>query len=232
MKIQIISDTHFEHYPVLEESFLKRIINVEDKKDTVLIMAGDIASIDEVPFIVDFYEQYFKNVLHICGNHECYGSNVVSDCKSVVVDDVEFVMATLWTNFRDNPVLEVYAGGAINDFRWIRNFRPSNSTRMFYQHLDFIHHCLENKQAEKQVVVTHFAPTSKSVHPKYAGQMLNGYFVNELDEYVMDCGVPLWIHGHCHDPFDYTMGDTRVVCNPYGYSTERTVHNPNLVIEI
>jgi hypothetical protein len=29
--------------------------------------------------------------------------------------------------------------------------------------------------------------------------------------------IVLWTHGHMHDPFDYMIGSTRVVCNPRGY---------------
>jgi hypothetical protein len=30
--------------------------------------------------------------------------------------------------------------------------------------------------------------------------------------------IKLWTHGHTHDPFDYMVGKTRVVCNPRGYA--------------
>jgi hypothetical protein len=30
----------------------------------------------------------------------------------------------------------------------------------------------------------------------------------------------LWIHGHMHDPFDYEINGTRVICNPRGYPGE------------
>ena len=30
--------------------------------------------------------------------------------------------------------------------------------------------------------------------------------------------VALWVHGHMHDPFDYEIYGTRVVCNPRGYA--------------
>jgi len=29
--------------------------------------------------------------------------------------------------------------------------------------------------------------------------------------------IKLWVHGHTHDPYDYVIGETRVVCNPRGY---------------
>jgi len=32
--------------------------------------------------------------------------------------------------------------------------------------------------------------------------------------------IKLWIHGHMHDEFDYTIGITNIVCNPRGYPKE------------
>jgi hypothetical protein len=29
--------------------------------------------------------------------------------------------------------------------------------------------------------------------------------------------IRVWTHGHTHDVFDYTVGQTRILCNPRGY---------------
>ena len=50
----------------------------------------------------------------------------------------------------------------------------------------------------------------------------------------------LWIYGHAHDSFDYTVnGVTRVVANPRGYTSQHRDENPEnsefkpgLVVEI
>ena len=46
----------------------------------------------------------------------------------------------------------------------------------------------------------------------------------------------LWVHGHTHDSFDYTINGTRVVCNPRGYVIDGVNENarfdPDLVIAI
>jgi hypothetical protein len=51
--------------------------------------------------------------------------------------------------------------------------------------------------------------------------------VNDLPALVR-APVSLWIHGHTHTAFDYTVGNTRVVCNPRGYVHRRTgeLENP------
>jgi hypothetical protein len=47
---------------------------------------------------------------------------------------------------------------------------------------------------------------------------MNGAFISNLGDFIMNrpC-IKLWTHGHTHDPFDYKIGKTRVVCNPRGY---------------
>ena len=38
-----------------------------------------------------------------------------------------------------------------------------------------------------------------------------------VDEVIESAQPALWVHGHTHSSADYQVGDTRVVCNPYGY---------------
>ena len=48
---------------------------------------------------------------------------------------------------------------------------------------------------------------------------MNGAFASDLDDFIAyRPQIRLWTHGHTHEPFDYMIGETRVVCNPRGYS--------------
>jgi Icc-related predicted phosphoesterase len=93
------------------------------------------------------------------------------------------------------------------------------------------------------VVVTHHAPHPNSVHPRFAGNAINAAFVSDLGA-AMGSAV-LWIHGHTHDSFDYTVRGTRVVANPRGYCRkirsddggtaivcENAAFDPGLVVEV
>jgi hypothetical protein len=59
-----------------------------------------------------------------------------------------------------------------------------------------------------------------STHPRYASDyLMNGGYRSDLSELILDNPqIVLWTHGHMHDPFDYMIGTTRVVCNPRGYA--------------
>jgi len=62
---------------------------------------------------------------------------------------------------------------------------------------------------------------------------MNYAFCSDLDHMMWDYDhIKLWVHGHVHNAFDYTVNQTRVVCNPLGYSRETNQFNPELIVEI
>ena len=63
---------------------------------------------------------------------------------------------------------------------------------------------------------------------------VNACFASDLSDVLEKYDIDLWIHGHTHWTFDYTIFDTRVVCNPYGYYPSREINdfNKKLLIEI
>lgn len=92
-------------------------------------------------------------------------------------------------------------------------------------------HTLEETQASTVVVCGHHAPSRASTHPRYKNDIImNGAYSSSLDEFILDNQqIRLWTHGHTHEDFDYTIGKTRVVCNPRGYHNyEARADNFNL----
>jgi hypothetical protein len=67
------------------------------------------------------------------------------------------------------------------------------------------------------VVVTHHLPSQRCVAPQWAGHPLNPFFVCELDALIQERRPAIWIHGHTHDSVDVRVGETRILCNPFGY---------------
>jgi Icc-related predicted phosphoesterase len=86
--------------------------------------------------------------------------------------------------------------------------------------MSYIKNIVQGMHNEKFVVVGHHAPSKQSTHPKYQNdQLMNGGYSSDLSEFILDHPqIKLWTHGHTHDPFDYMIGTTRVVCNPRGYA--------------
>lgn len=198
----------------------------------------------------------FKHVVYIMGNHEHYKAhdfatnpNVIRaaladienlhflDDGVVFLDGVKFLGATLWTdNNKGCPLTENALQHGMNDFRLIKycdekgnyfKFTPACARMEHRKHVQFIH----EETNEPCVVVTHHAPSFKSIHPKYANDpYMNAGYASDL-EHMMNDNIKLWVHGHTHTPFDYMVGNTRVVCNPHGYPGERNDYT-DIVLEV
>jgi Icc-related predicted phosphoesterase len=114
---------------------------------------------------------------------------------------------------------------------------PERTVEEFYKSFNYIRTVIEGKPDRKFVVVTHHAPTKMSVHPKYQHDtLMNGAYSSDLSEFILDNPqIRVWTHGHTHDPFDYMVGNTRIVCNPRGYKgyEQRAEHfDPTFGFEI
>jgi hypothetical protein len=135
--------------------------------------------------------------------------------------------------------------GMMNDFRIIkndrRNYASMSARDVVDRHartLSYFRSVLAEQHDRKFVVVGHHTPSFQSAHDMYKDQyLMNGGYHSDLSEFIMDHPqIKLWTHGHTHHPFDYVIGETRVVCNPRGYVSggysEDSGWNPDIVIEI
>jgi Icc-related predicted phosphoesterase len=188
----------------------------------------------------------FPHVVVIAGNHEFYHGKWKASIQYLrdeyskfpnvyfleqdlkVIDDVTFIGGTLWTDCNKAEPLTLNAlSGMMNDFRIIRNdekayvkLRPEDTVFRHRQTVGYFKTILADRKDSKVVVVGHHAPTFNSVHEKYRNeQLMNGGYASDLSEFILDNPqIVLWTHGHMHDPCDYMVGTTRVVCNPRGYA--------------
>ena len=81
---------------------------------------------------------------------------------------------------------------------------------------------------KKIIVVTHHAPSAKSIDIVYETDKANGSYASNLENFILDHpNIKLWCHGHIHSQSDYMIGDCRVICNPRGYE----MYRPNLAFE-
>ena len=206
----------------------------------------------------------FPHVIYVMGNHEFYNGKFFAgidymreelakypniymlEQDTKIIDDVTFVGATLWTDMNKGDPLTMHAiEGMMNDFRIIRNdkrsFAPMSARDVADRHartLAYFRSILAEQHDRKFVVVGHHSPSFQSVHEQYAHEtLMNGGYHSDLSEFILDHPqIKLWTHGHTHYPFDYVIGETRIVCNPRGYEndgySEQTGWNPNIVLEV
>jgi len=187
----------------------------------------------------------FPNVVYVAGNHEFYHGrwsasldHLRTECAKLpnvyflerdikVINEVYFIGATLWTDCNKGDPLTLHAlTDMMNDYRIIRNdereytkLRPAHSMYRHQETLSYLKSVLPDLKDKKVVFVGHHGPSTMSTHPKYANEtLMNGGYRSDLSEMILDNPqIVLWTHGHMHDPFDYNIGSTRVVCNPRGY---------------
>jgi predicted phosphodiesterase len=159
------------------------------------------------------------------------------EAESVILDGVKFIGATLWTDMnKADPFTLWYVSTAINDFSAIRNdldgyrrLQPTDVLKRHRESVKYITKELKDSVDQPVVVVSHHLPTLQSIPERFASQKdMNGCYASDLSNLILDNpNINLWFHGHTHDPCDYMVGDTRVVCNPRGYVSKRQIENPN-----
>lgn len=248
MRIQVVSDLHRE-FGFMDIGF--------DKAD-VVILAGDInLGTKGIKWILSA----IKNipVIYVLGNHEYYKgsypktlnkikalaaeSNVnVLENNSIVIDNITFHGGTLWTNFGlhgDAKINGAVCQEKMNDYKQIRR-DPSYSklrsidTYIIHQAtMKWLESSLGSSTTKKNIIVTHHAPSIKSVPEQFRNDILSSAYASNLEATILKYQPAYWIHGHIHEPSRYKLGETTVLCNPHGYIDEPYKgFDPNLIIEI
>ena len=236
MKIQYVSDIHLEFSENL--NFIKS--EPFEVTGDILVVAGDTTYLKDpllarLPFF-KWAAKNYREVLLVPGNHEFYGNGDVlangdswslkilpnvhyHQNKVVRIDNVDFILSTLWSHIR--PEDEYFVHRGMNDFRQIlyngRRFTPADFNAEHEKCLNFIKRSVAESTAEHIVVVTHYLPTLAVVAPEHKGSLLNSAFATELGNFIADSRIDAWIFGHSHANEEAIIGNTRIVCNQLGY---------------
>lgn len=240
MKIQLASDLHLEF---LQQNFPGERLIAPAYGADALVLAGDIANGTQA---IDLFKDWPVPVLYLAGNHEFYGYSLEQtridllraaegtsvrflDNDALDLGGVRFLGATLWTDYllsgnQTQQQLMANAERCIQDHRLIRTqeglFTAVKALEEHEQSRAWLLRQLAKPYDGKTVVITHHGPHQLSVHPRYAGDPTNAAFVSaNLDGLLLK--ADLWLHGHVHDNFDYSVGGCRVVANPRGYAINR-----------
>jgi len=248
MRLHILSDLHLElgsvELPVIDA-------------DAVLL-AGDI---DTGLRGLRWASEHFadKPLIYVLGNHEYYGKALprleeklriaaentnthMLENESILIDTVEFFGCTLWTDFRlsgNERIARVDAQSVMNDYKRItvspqyRKLCASDTQLLHIKSRKWLETALKRSSARLKVIITHHAPSMRSISEKYSSDPLNPAFASNLDEFVIRCGANLWVHGHVHESCDYALGRTRVICNPRAYLDDPNPNfDPALTVEV
>ncbi|WP_296746983.1 metallophosphoesterase [Mesorhizobium sp.] len=252
MKIWLLSDLHLEY------ADLRQPLEIPDAD--VCVVAGDLCRAP-ANGVLWLGKQIPREMpcIYVAGNHEHYRGSIkegLEDGRSaaarfdnihfmendfVMVGGIRFIGASLWTDYRieGSPELAMhYARDRMNDYKAIANqrnpwqrFLPSDAYRMHQESRRYIEGILKF-DAIPTVVVTHHLPHANSIPARFMGDLLNGAYASDLSQLIEQWQPALWIHGHTHDSADYSVGATRILCNPRGYDGENSEFNPALVVKV
>lgn len=171
--------------------------------------------------------------------------------EATVIGGTVFLGCTLWTDCKlweaglqgapfSYPVTLMELEEGMTDYRRIkffdgrgyRRFKPTDTIREHQASVRWLRDQLELYRGAPMVVVTHHAPSMRSLGAEAQTEVLSAAYASHLDELVEASGASLWIHGHIHSPADYRIGRTRVIANPKGYPGQNTSFRPDLTVEL
>lgn len=250
MKIRVLSDLHLE-FTKYEPDELPPC------GEDLVVLAGDIGTGTRG---ILWAQRAIRDrpVVYVLGNHEFYdedwegfiqkagevaaGSNVhVLENGRLDLQGLRILGCTLWTDFRSmgemvrRDAIQV-AEKEMVDFRAIR--KQQRKRRLLAA--DTVVRCQASRQWLEQeigsadrplLVVTHHAPTMRTVSPAFCLNLSNAAFHSTFDELIRP-PVRAWIHGHTHYSGGAEVNGVSVVSNQRGYPGERCVFDWGLCIEV
>lgn len=241
MRIQIMSDIHFEFHRDNGNLFFKNVIEKRkslgiDAPD-VLVLAGDIVTLHRAKEYLKKFSDLFPQIIFVAGNHEYYGSEIKAaqdtyaslglsnlhwlERKTIELCGKRFLGATLWFCESD-----VKRSGANEN--WLSDFseiKGSDTRGWIYSEHEKSERWLHENTQVGDIVITHHLPAYQVISPRWRGSKYNSFFASNQLDTIHQKKPSLWLCGHTHDSIDQVIASTRCVVNPYGYAPSDT--NPN-----
>ena len=249
MRIHLLSDLHREFGPT----------DIPAVDCDLIILAGDISTKQSaLPWIQDFSRGI--PTVYICGNHEFYGDKLpgvterlkdatqgtnihVLENDSFEIQGWHLYACTLWTNLAlqgawENGAIEAQL--QMNDYKRVRlsnrgyrKLSPRDTRAIHLESVRRLEDFLRSHDPRKTIVVTHHAPSAKSLPIHRRDEAISCAYASHLDEFILTHQPKLWVHGHIHHSQDYKIGETRIVANPQGYPDSPNPHfQADLTIEL
>ena len=239
MKLRIYSDLHTE--------FASFTMPPEAGGEEILILAGDIAVGMAARNDIEKWSRRFRAVIYVFGNHEFYNQNhdkLIERMRqfsatidnfhflekdSVVIDGVQFLGTTLWTDLNDYaPEVVAMAEYFMNDYRQIRwedgpgyNQRKAiylTPEHTYALHKESVEWLSRQDWSMPTVVITHHTPHEMFLNlDRYGKDELNYAYFTDLSEQIKKWKPCIWVAGHTHKRVESMLHDTLMFSNPRGY---------------
>lgn len=229
-----------------------------------VILAGDISSgLEAIAYARHIARLVDAPAILVAGNHEFYGQIIeplIEDFRAQSDDEVHFLDsdtveiagarilgATLWTDYALNEHKRIQAirdmHKLMNDYRWIKRLSSTGSSCEIDTRTILARHIAERNWLSVElakpfdgptIVVTHHCPSRCSLEGHDTNRLVAAAYASNLDSFIEDREIDVWVHGHIHESRDYLIGNTRIVANPYGYKINKTNVNfkPDFIFDV
>ncbi len=241
MRIKLVSDLHLERND-LRKSYVKALPYV-DNQITVCVLAGDIGELNSPGYpelLIDARSKY-NHVLLVAGNHEMRGHDITEMhryldklCKetgcvylnksSIVIDDIEFVGATLWVHVNDDMIIEA-SDHFLREFNSTtidhRILNVSELNKMNHDDIEYISSRIDNSL--NTIIITHYPPS------RFMCSISNKktqFYCNDLD--VLAAKTLAWFSGHIH----FSCSHLNMYSNSLGHSGQCTMFNEDFELDV
>jgi Icc-related predicted phosphoesterase len=249
MRIQVLSDLHTEDYEFPVE-FLSGG-HVQFPGVDVLALCGDIVTVDcqgseEIRRVFEFLSRQAGHVLFVAGNQEYWGTPVKPGTAErtervlgssidklpnvrylnndeVIVSGVRFIGGTMWFPYDSLNQLSEKHWADFEDITGLSKWSYEYN-RAFSE--------LADKATPETIVMTHHLPNLRSVAPHFRASDMTRFFLSDASRIITERKPRLWLHGHTHHSSDYRLEETRVVCNPFGYSRDLNTQFSTTILDI
>ncbi|CEP01489.1 unnamed protein product (mitochondrion) [Plasmodiophora brassicae] len=237
-------------------------------------IVGAESDVDNLAAFLRWLSRRFVRVFFVIGNHELFSKSrrypslpgqsasailkTISDIcdsipgvellnrRSVVVDNVRVIGATLWSDIDvDSQPIVALVENSIGDYHRIfvekddgelRLLKVSDTVEWHRQDAAFIQEELYEAErlGQRSLVLTHHAPwRAGTCKPEFANSQLNCAFASDIR--FLDIGTvhTAWVHGHTHWNSRQIIGGSVLVSNQLGYKrrTECDIEDCGLAYE-
>ncbi|GGE00599.1 phosphatase [Aureimonas endophytica] len=148
------------------------------------------------------------------------------DGDEIVLNGCRILGGTLWTDYEiysDAYTAHVESTKYMNDLRMIRTNSYQRRLRTWMlaeehqRYRAFIEARLTIPFAGATIVMTHHAPSGRSLLGGRCTEPLDASYASNLEPLVRRYNPDFWLHGHIHERRDYQLAGTRILANPRGY---------------
>lgn len=241
IKLGLVSDLHTEFWQAEDRATISEVVRRRLADADLVLLPGDLG-IGRGGIAIAQALFADRPLVCVAGNHEFYDGDYESVLSELQATDAQvhflhnsmatFDLAdtavrvfgtTLWTDFdlHGNAPLALLDAQMLSDFRWIRyrdrTLTPADTLAWHREQRAWLLDGLNTKFDGMTIVMTHHAPVSFAISPKYVNDQLSPCFASRMETLLVRDDVSLVVWGHTHHCVDRTIETTRFVSNQTGY---------------